>query len=175
MKNTIKFLKVLLVVGFTFTSCDDIEDLADIDFSTSIKATIPVQVNQGQTTLDESVVLSLDNNDTHDYLSKIKDVKIKKLTYRIINFTGDSYGSVDVEFYADNIALDLNEFMVKDAFTTGTIFEVTDVAKLNEMASLLKKNKKVTVGIKGDCEAMEEAMNFKVEVTATLDLTANPL
>jgi hypothetical protein len=176
MKTTIKFLTVLIMaVSFTFTACDELEDLADVDFTTSISTKIPIAINQGQETVNESVVLSLDNNATHDYLNKIEDVKITKLTYTINNFSGDATGTIDVSLYADNIALDLMAFTVKDAYSNRTVFEVTDVAKLNEMANLLKKNKSVIVGVKGVCTTPEEAMSFNVQVTASLKVTANPL
>ncbi|WP_299105408.1 hypothetical protein [uncultured Winogradskyella sp.] len=172
MKTTVKILSALLIC-FMFTACDD--DLLDVDFDTTVKATIVANVEQNQETINESVVLSLDNNDTHDYLNKIKDVTIKKLTYRIISFSGDSQGSVDVNFYADNITLKTEAFVVNDAYSSATIFEVTDVSKLNTMADLLKTNKSTTVGISGNTVATEAAMNFNIEVTAELEVTANPL
>ncbi|WP_158851042.1 hypothetical protein [Algibacter sp. L1A34] len=172
MKNTVKILTVLLIC-FTFTSCDD--DILDVDFNTTVTATIVAHVDQDQETIDESVVLSLDNNDTHDYLDNIKNVKIKKLTYKIISFSGDVEGYIDVDFYADTITLTTEEFFVKEAFDATTIFEVTDVSKLNTMANLLKNNNSTTVGIIGQCLAVEEAMDFNIEVTAELEVTANPL
>ena len=172
MKTTAKILSVLLMC-FVFTSCDD--DLLDVDFDTTVKATIVAHVDQGQETIDESVVLSLDNNDTHDYLDNIKNVKIKKLTYKIISFSGDSEGYIDVDFYADTITLTAKEFFVKEAYDAATIFEITDVSKLNTMADLLKTNNSTTVGISGQSTAVEEEMDFNIEVTAELEVTANPL
>lgn len=172
MKTTVKILSALFIC-FMFTSCDD--DILDVDFDTTVKATIVANVDQGQETINESVVLSLDNSDTHEYLDKIKDVTIKKLTYRIINFSGDSQGSVDIDFYADNITLQTEAFVVNDAYNAATVFEVTDVSKLNTMADLLKTNNHTTVGITGNTVATEAEMNFNIEVTAQLEVTANPL
>ena len=172
MKTTAKILSALLMC-FLFTSCDD--DLLDVDFDTTVKATIVAHVDQGQETIDESVVLSLDNNDTHDYLDNIKNVKIKKLTYKIISFSGDSEGYIDVDFYADTITLTADEFFVKEAYDMATIFEITDVSKLNTMADLLKTNNSTTVGISGQSTAVEEEMDFNIEVTAELEVTTNPL
>lgn len=174
MKNTIKFLTVLVIaVSFTFTACSD--DLLDVDFTTSITEKIPITIDQGQEIISESAILSLDNSDTNKYLNKIKNVEITKLTYKIITFSGDESGSLDVEFNANDIVLDNIDFNVKNAYSNVTIFEVTDVAKLNEMANLLKKNKQVTVGVNGNCSALEDAMDFTIEVTVALNVTANPL
>ena len=172
MKTTAKILSALLIC-FVFTSCD--EDLFDVDFDTTVKATIVANVAQGQVTVDESIVLSLENNQTRDYLDKIKDVKIKKLTYKIISFSGNENGSVDVDFYADNIILKTEAFDVKQAFDLGTKFEVTEVSKLNSMANLLKNNSRATVGISGVTISTEGDMDFNIEVTAELEVTANPL
>ncbi|WP_178983279.1 hypothetical protein [Winogradskyella helgolandensis] len=172
MKTTAKILSILLMC-FVGTSCES--DLLDVDFDTTVKSTIVAHVNQGQETIDESVILSLDNNDTHDYLDNIKGVTIKKLTYKIISFSGYSEGSVDIDFYADNVTLKTEAFVVKDAYNASTIFEITDVSKLNVMADLLKSNNKTTVGIKGSTIATDDAMNFNIEVTADLEITASPL
>lgn len=172
MKTTINILSALLICVM-FTSCDD--DILDVDFNTTINATIVAHVDQGQEAIDESVVLSLDNNDTHDYLDNIKNVKIKKLTYKIISFSGDPEGYIDVDFYADTITLTAEEFFVKEAYDTATIFEITDVSKLNTMADLLKTNNSTTVGISGQSTAVEAALDFNIEVTAELEVTANPL
>ena len=172
MKTTINILSALLICVM-FTSCDD--DILDVDFNTTINATIVAHVDQGQEAIDESVVLSLDNNDTHDYLDNIKNVKIKKLTYKIISFSGDPEGYIDVDFYADTITLTAEDFFVKEAYDTATIFEITDVSKLNTMADLLKTNNSTTVGISGQSTAVEAALDFNIEVTAELEVTANPL
>jgi hypothetical protein len=172
MKTTINILSALLICVM-FTSCDD--DILDVDFNTTINATIVAHVDQGQEAIDESVVLSLDNNDTHDYLDNIKNVKIKKLTYKIISFSGDPEGYIDVDFYADTITLTAEDFFVKEAYDTATIFEITDVSKLNTMADLLKTNNSTTVGISGQSIAVEAALDFNIEVTAELEVTANPL
>lgn len=172
MKTAVKILSALFIC-FMFTSCD--EDLLDVDFDTTVKATVVANVNQGQETVDENVVLSLDNSDTHDYLDNIKGVEIKKLTYKISSFSGNELGEVDVDFYADNLVLRTESFNVKTAYNNGTIFEITDVSKLNAIADLLKTNKKTTVGITGETNSTEGAMDFNIEVTAVLEVTANPL
>lgn len=175
MKNTIKFLTIVAVFSYIFTSCDEVEKLADVDFNTTVTQNVPVFINQNQGAINESAILSLDNNDTNKYLSKIKDVKITKLTYKITKFSGDAKGSINVDFKADNIVLETESFIVKNAYDNATVFEVKDVNKLNEMAKLLKTNKSISVGITGQSVAEENSMDFNVKVTAQLEITANPL
>ncbi|MBP8793576.1 MAG: hypothetical protein KBH29_10390 [Lutibacter sp.] len=174
MKKAIRISAIMLVVfSFIFTACDD--DILNVDFDTTITQSIPIHINQNQGTVNESAILSLDNSDTNKYLKKIKGVKIKKLTYKITNFSGDANGTINVDFKADNLVLKTEGFIVKSANDNATIFEVTDIDKLNDMANLLKTNKSVSVGITGQCVAEETSMDFKVEVTAKLEVTANPL
>ncbi len=174
MKNAIKILLLIVVtVSLTFISCD--EDLLDTDFSTTITESIPVNIAQGQETINKTVVLSIVNSDTQDYLSNINNVRIAKLTYKITNFVGDAEGSINGSLMADTIVLGTNNFNVKDAYDAVTIFEITDVNALSSMANLLKNNQEVMVSITGESISVNDSMNFKIEITAELDITASPL
>jgi len=171
MKKTTKLLALVVFgISFTFTSCDP-KDLLDVDFVQNLSKEIPMHIDKGQETLNESIVL----NYTPDHLNKIKKVKITKLTYKIINFTGDPSGTIDADVYADNIFLGILDFNRKLELDNTTVFEVTDVDKLNEVAILLQDNKTLTIEIKGDSSAIDGAMDFKVEFTVVLEITANPL
>ena len=82
---------------------------------------------------------------------------------------------IDVDFYADNITLKTEAFIVKQAYDQARIFEVTDVSKLNAMANLLKDNLSATVGVSGNCIVEQDDLDFNIEVIAELEVTANPL
>jgi hypothetical protein len=47
----------------------------------------------------------------------------------------------------------------------GTIFQITEVAALNEIAKKLKANKKLTAVYSGDALCDNDDMNFDVEIT----------
>jgi len=172
MRNTIKLLVVLLI-AFTFNSCDDVKDLADVDFSTTIKENIDVSISESQEYISDEITLNIDNTDTHDYLDKLKSVKIKKLTYRYKNFSGNEDCSMNVEISTDNVVFETKEFFIKQDVDNGTIYEITDVDKINAMATALKNNKEVSFKMEG--EVTNGAANFTIEVTAELDIIANPL
>jgi len=174
MKNTIKFLAIILI-AITFQSCDDIEDLADITFSTSINEKIAFHIDQNQEIIDESIPLSIDNDDTHDYLNHLVSVSITKFTYRIIDFIGDEEGSVDVTFFVDGVSLSQENFIVKQANDNQIVFEITDTNKLNAVASALKNNHQITASVSGTSTALNDAMDFKVDITIDLTIVANPL
>ena len=56
MKNPIKFIAILLL-SFTFNSCDEAEELADVKFSTNITEEIPVHISQNQEYISKTVTL----------------------------------------------------------------------------------------------------------------------
>jgi len=176
MKNTVKILIILLVSSFLFSSCDN--DIMDVEFSTTLSEKIAVHFNENidQETIDNTIIVNLDNTDTHDYLSKIKNISISKLTFKIVDFTGDDVTNIsNTDLYVDNIILFNNlSITIKEAFDNQTIYEVTDTNKLNQVAQLIKTNNQITAGITGDYQSYAAA-NFKVEVTLKLDITANPL
>jgi len=174
MKNTIKFLAIILI-AVTFQSCDDIEDLADITFSTSLNEKIAFHIDQNQEIIDESIPLSIDNQDTHDYLNHLVNVSITKFTYKIIDFIGDDEGTVDVTFFVDGVSLSQESFIVKQANDNQIVFEITDTNKLNVVASALKNNHQITASVSGASTAINDAMDFKVDITIDLTIVANPL
>jgi len=174
MKNTVKILAILLVV-ISFQSCDKLEELADIDFNTSINQKIAIHIDQYQEGINETAIISLDNGDTHDYLDKFKSVSITKMSYKIIDFIGDPEGSVNIEISVDGVSLLQENSIVKQANDNNTIFEITDTNKLNVIAAALKNNHQVSVSVRGTSIVTNDAMDFKVDVTIDLAIVANAL
>jgi len=172
MKNTIKFLAILLI-SFTFNSCDEVEKLADVKFSTSITEKIPVHIGQNQEYMSEMVTLNLDNSDTHDYLNELKNVSIKKVQYKFIDFTGNEDCYINVEIASDGVVLETKEFYVQQAYSNETVYEITDIDKVNAMATALKNNKQIEFKMEG--EVFGGISDFKIEVTLELEIIANPL
>jgi len=177
MKNTITILAILLL-SFNFNSCNKLKELADVKFGTTLVEKIPVHFNENQSeeAIDQTLVMSLDNIDTHDYLDKIKDVSISKLTYRIVNLTGgDESTYMQVNLLMDAFELQHNlETNILADYNDGTIFEVTDVDKLNQVANAIKANKQITAKLSGNYQS-QAATDFDIEVTIELNLVANPL
>ena len=174
MKNTIKLLAFILL-AITFQSCDDVESLADVNFNTSINKKIAFHIDQNQETISESNTLSIDNQDTHDYLNNLESVTITKFTYKIIDFNGDEEGSINVTFFVDGVSLSQENFIVKQVNDDQTIFEITDTSNLNTIAAALKNNHQITASISGTSVAINDSMDFKVDITINLSIVANPL
>ena len=172
MKNTIKLLAVLLI-AFTFNSCDDVKDLADVNFTTTLSENFDISISESQDNISDQVILNIDNSDTHDYLDKLKSVSINKLTYKFINYTGNESCNMEVEISTDGNIFETKTFQIKQAVDNGTIYEITDVAKLNAMATALKNNQQVSFKMEGTVS--DGPATFIVEVTAEVTIVANPL
>lgn len=172
MKNTIKLLAVLLVV-FTFNSCDEAKALADVNFDTTVSQDITIHIGENQEYISDEMTLNIDNADTHAYLDRLKNVTIKKLTYKFKDFTGNENCTINVEISTDNNVFETKEFTIKQEVDNETVFEITDVNKINAMSTALQNNKSVTFKMEGEVSNGEA--DFKVEVTAELEVVANPL
>ena len=139
MKKSIFTFSVLVsIFSLVLFSCDDLEELADITFDTTLSERIVVGVDQTTGTpsdFNQTIVLNLDNADTNQYLDQINDLSITSLSYKVIDFTGDPAGTIDAEFLVNDVSLLTNSFVVKTEADSGTTYEVTNVAQLNQLAS----------------------------------------
>ena len=169
MKNITKFL-LLLLLTLSFSSCEEAEKLLNLtkDFDSTIVEAIPLNIDQtagDRASFSNIKILDINDPDLQPYLNKIEDIEIKSLSYKIINFSGDDGGDVNGEFYIDNIIYLTDAFVVKTAADNGTVFNITEVSALNEIANKLKANKKLTAVYSGDALCDNDNMNFMVEIT----------
>lgn len=173
MKNLIKFLAaLLLLVGYT--SCDELDELTEVDLNTSVTEQIAVNVDSGENVmLDSGVMVNIDNPDTHDYLNKIQTVRINSLTYKVINFIGDLSGTMTVDLLADGaiLATHTNVVVANEEYVE---YSISDTAKLTAIASKLKSGADVYMSVAGTATS-EGGLIFDVEVTLDLTVTADAL
>lgn len=95
-----------LAAALTFSGCEELEKLGDIELGIPFEKTIPVNIAV-PTNLDGSATFSYadaiklgDNLDIEPYLETIKEINIKSIKARITDFTGGT----NVEF-SGNILL----------------------------------------------------------------------
>ena len=179
MNKSIFTISVLVsIFSFVLFSCDDLEELADVTFDTTLSERIVVHVDQTAGTasdFNQTIVLNLDNADTNQYLDQINDLSVNSLSYKVIDFTGDPAGTIDAEFLVNDVSLLTNSFVVKTQADAGTTYEVDNVAQLNQIATALKNGLQVTAKYDGTALCDDDDMDFKVEVTIGISVTANPL
>jgi hypothetical protein len=170
------FFIAVLFSSFLFSSCgDDLEDLLDVKINTTITQNIAVNVVSGTNPLDQTILFSLANDDTNQYLDKLKTLEIKEMTYEIIDFTGDASGKITANLKADGETLHtITDKTVKTEFENATVFTVNNPAALIKAANKLLKSKMITLETSGQ-SVSTTAMSFKIKVTLKLGIVANPL
>ncbi|MCA0132429.1 hypothetical protein [Winogradskyella alexanderae] len=175
MKTFMRFA-VVVILALGFISCDELDELTEIDFDTTLSDDLMVTIPAGEDlVLNETMLINMVNSDTQDYMDLLQNVRITSFTYQLVNFTGDVNGTVTGNFEADGVTLvSHNNMVVKSEVDAGTIFEVSDVSLLNSIASKLKSGNNVSLGLSGT-STCEEAMTFTIVVTIELDITADVL
>jgi hypothetical protein len=173
------FFIAVLFSSFLFSSCgDDLEDLLDVNFDTTIVEEIDVNVVGGAepVSLDQTEVFSLmENTETNKYIDKLKTIEIKKMTYKIIDFSGDTSGKISASLKADGQTLHtITDKTVKTEFDNATVFEVTNKAALVTAATALLQNKTITLETSGQ-SVSTNPISFTIQVTLDLGVVANPL
>lgn len=168
MKKTLLALWIL-AIGLNISSCDEDDIIPPVNFSVEVDQTesIPVHIDQTDgewATFSFKNTLTINNQDTKDHINHIKDVEIKKLTYKIISFSGDPLGEIQgTLMIANEISLE-NSFVVKTAADNQIIYEITEVAELNRIGEALKTGQTVNVIYKGSTLCNAGDMDFVIEI-----------
>ncbi len=167
------FFITALVTSVLLSSCS--KDLLDVSFNTTITENYAINVPGGTIPLNQSIPLNIDNADTSSYLNKLKSVEIKKMTYKIIDFTGDAEGKITLNLMANGVLLNtITDINVKNAADAVTVFEVTDKTALTNAGNSLLENKTITLETTGE-SVSTSPMAFKFFITLELGVVANPL
>jgi len=178
MKNTIT-ISAILVLSFTFNSCDKVEELANIDFNSSLSGKYNLSFSsETEENINESLIINLaDDTNIAEYLNKLKKIKITKITYEITNFTGDQYVDMNVGLYLyeeknNQIIIAPRDYNLSSE--SSVKYEITDLNILKTISTKLLNNKQITLLLKGDYQSLTSA-TAEITVTVYFETTANPL
>ncbi len=176
MKNLIKFLAVLVLI-FGYTSCDELDKLTEVDLSTTVTKNISVTVDDGlgsSVNISNSIDINIGDYIDSDYLSKIEEVKINSMTYKVINFSGDQTGEMTANLTADGVTLDTHTDVI--VFNVvGEMYTIDDTAKLTTIANNLKNSSNDVVFAVSGTSINDGGMTFTIEITLNLKITADAL
>jgi len=175
-----KFSLLLLFLTLVLSSCD--KDATEVNFTTNISATSDdIAVNEtsmktNSNHYDVEFEVNLENEDTQEYLDKIKDIDIQELNL-IFNGLEDLAGNqtpTNLKITIDNnIVFEYNGFKY-DLVASGEKFQIENTDKIKEVAELLQNKKKVTVRIEGVIPDMN-FHQFTITVDALAKITADVL
>lgn len=168
-------LTLLVLVMVSYTSCDQLDELTEFDFNTTLDETLFVALQAGvDQPFNQTTTFNIENEDTMDYLDLLQDVEITSFTYRLVNFSGDPNATIVGNFQADGTTLVAHDMVIKTEVDAGTVFTVTDVNALNTIATSLKNGNNISVGLSGSYSC-EDTTSFIIEMTIGLAITADVL
>lgn len=175
MKSHLKTLAVIVLSALLLNACDLFDKVDDVTF----EGTIPVKfivneenVSETPVTYSETEVLNaLDDAEIAKYKSKIKEIKLNKITYKIENYTAP--GEVT---FSDG-SLQIGSSGVSLATIASAALQNTDETELpvdadgiTDFASDIKGDQQVDINMEGTLSSTPVAFTltayFHVTVTA---------
>lgn len=188
MKKALKILGLILASA-SLVTCDALEKADDITFHSAIEIDFVTDENGEGTDAPYEDVQLLDlatNAEINEHIDKIKDIKIERITYRILNYDASphfsavlltsgtaSFGSADSNtptvignFAASAAAVNLQ------TTTAETDLDI-DADQFNDVAQMLLDDQKVKMYSEGTLSQIPVA--FTVRAKFYFEITANAL
>lgn len=177
-----KFSQYALICLLLFGSCDSAEDLADVNFETTLTKTIPVTV---VFTDEMTAFVTLDATSDPEimkYASKIKSYEISELTFAVENYnttiTSEIYFNGVIGFSkigesSPTKTCAISPLNITHVAGTGSFTVNTCTSLANDIAALFTNDNAVKIYLKGTFTKAPLSFNFVVTVKAKV--IANPL
>jgi hypothetical protein len=171
-----KKLVVCIVLVALNTSCDKLDELTEVDFTTTLTEEFFVNIDQNGQSFFANVNFDLSQNgDIAPYINKIQNIEIQSANYKIKNFQGseNASGTITVVANQGNTFGPYTHSFLTDA-QSQVIFPFTGATQLNNLSSEFETTKMLSLNFSG---LQDQATNstFMVEVTFNLKVTANAL
>lgn len=176
MKKGLLFLLVG-ALGFGFTSCDKIDEIENFAVDHKFEESYVLDIPNGPNTTYAitSVIDPSSNADFKENLSKISNYSVKKLTYRISEYTGDQFtmATAMIHFRSGGnmigSPITLDPFSFQSMLESGNEVEiVVDDATKTQVQDMLLANNEIEVEFMGAVSAVP----VKATVVVGLELEA---
>ena len=172
--QNIKKLSILLLI-FGFISCDEAEELTEIDFDATFTEQVTVTLTDSGTTFSESLTINLaDNSDVADYLDNLESINITNVSYEIMDYVGvdTATGEITADAAGQSFGPYQHDFFTNDQ--NNTIFPFQETSQLNTVANSFLSNNQLTIVFSGTQDPAQNG-SFVIEVTLDVDVTAQAL
>lgn len=171
---------ITVISVYSFTSCEEVNSLADVQFETDFEDTFNVN-EQTATEPDGSAKVSmtgevdLTTGDVADYVDKLKDISVKKIQITISQYNGPASAELSGQInFGGGIELDIPPTNMNDLFNNGQTIDLSDQANaFNFIKNQLLNQKQLVYALDGVIS--EVPVEATILVKYTLDVTANPL
>jgi hypothetical protein len=167
----------IVLLCIPLSSCEKIKELADVSFETTIPLSFVINEtavnNSGKTYTESKLLNAASDPEIAKYASKIKEIKVSKITYTISNANPNTVtftnGTIKIVATSKQIA---SVASINLTSTTETDL-ITDTSGLNELAAKLLDDKQEMVQLQGNLSKTPVTFNLTFKFYAKV--TANPL
>ena len=150
-----------------------LDELTEINVDDTITANITADIS-GDTTISESMVVSIDDSDVQDNLDKIQNVKINSLTMEITNVTGTEGVLLSGTLSFGAATYTMTDLDLSAADSDNTKYDLTAQANLVQaLSTSLKSGASATISLEGT--VTDEPVKFTVQVVADVTVVVDVL
>ena len=176
MKVHVKITALLLLL-FAAISCDEIDELTEIDIEDNISTTVGVDVpdNQGAaSSFTRTSTLNLaSSQEISDNLDLVQNVVVNSISYEITDYTGAPNATISnasIAFGSTIIAI--SELNLEQADANNTIYSISNATDLAAISNALEANSILTVVVSAGIDNTPATFNVDVimDVTVTIDV-----
>lgn len=178
MKKTT--LLLLAVVMMAASSCDQIEEALDIEFSATFQASLqavvdalPMKAAKGDFSASATID-PMSNSQFAEHAARIKDIQIEKVEGKILSISKPTR-LVNATLSMTSEGMTPAEWTVSDVqLAVGTILLLDNSAgQFDRVQSILNTKNTFTVAANGTTE--DDDLTFTLEVSINSNVVANPL
>jgi len=176
MKNLTTLLIGLFLTGIIFTGCNKIKEIADVDFIANYIADLDVDMAAKSTDATFSVETTIDplsNDNVKEYIDKIKDYEIQKVTVEVTYINNDAnLVSGELDIFTDN---NLASWTLSNLpLTQGGKLELgNENGQWETITKIFEEQSSFVVKLEGETD--EDGLIFTIRLIIETKITANPL
>ncbi len=176
MKSILKIVPLFIMFAFAF-SCDEADELTEIDVKQTISSTINVDVPDAQgaaISFNSSRVIDLSTiEEIQGNSDLIESVSIDVITYEIQNYTGAQDATItNASMTFGSTTVQVSDINLQQADTNNTVYRIENTSQLNAISNVLQSNAEVNVEFDGTLDSTPVTFDvlLKVDVTVVVDV-----
>ncbi len=184
MKKIIQFPSCLILVALCLTylsGCSLFDKIDDITFDATLTEYLEVADESTSQNVAYSEIVVIDatsDPEIEKYIDKIKEIKLKKLTYQIVSVSNTAPGTL----FSGNLSLGDISGSSPSVVITITNLDINDLSTVHEVAinqndintvnSLLKSDKAVAFYLSGEISQTPVYANIEIVMDVEVDADA---
>jgi hypothetical protein len=169
----------LLLFTLILVSCDDSDDVTQIDFNQTITTALDVDITEdsnGQPlsfTADETIDFTT-VQEIQDNIDEIQDATIDALSYEVDNFVGAANTTVtSASINFNGTTIQVSNINLEQADNNDTIFSVDDPAALTAIENALQNDTQATVTLSGNIDSAPASFDVIIYLDVIITSSLN--